>query len=85
MSSLEQEILDKFHQLDKDAQQRIRLLIDQEMEPELKAAHRPPFDYAAWVRDIEAVREEIRVSNGGEFPVIDGVGMLRAIRDGDDN
>lgn len=34
MSALEQEIIDKFHQLDKTAQRRVRALIERETELE---------------------------------------------------
>lgn len=82
MSALEKEIIDKFHQLDKDAQQRVRALIDQETASEQGRAEE--FDYAAWFQGIEALRGEIRVSHGGQFPSIDAVGLLREIRDGED-
>jgi len=78
MSALEHEIIEKFHQLDKDAQQRVKTLIEQETE-------KSNFDFAAWVRDIETMREQISADHGGTFPHIDAVTMLREIRDGEDD
>lgn len=78
MSALEQEVIEKFRLLDKAAQQRVRKLIDQETEV-------GEFDYEAWMRDIEAIRAEIRADNGGTFPQIDAVTLLREIRDGEDD
>ena len=74
MSALEREILEKYHQLPPDAKQRVRALIEQDMPSE--------FDYAAWFRDVEALRQQIRASYGGTLPTIDVVEMLREIRDG---
>lgn len=82
MNELEREIIEKFHQLDKDAQQRIRVLIDQEAESEQGRVE--SFDYAAWLQDIEGLREQIRASHAGKFPSIDAIGLLREIRDGED-
>jgi hypothetical protein len=76
MSALEREIIEKFRRLDKDAQKRVRDLIDQ-FDSE-------GFDYDAWFRDVESLREEIRVSHGGKLPQMDVIGILRDIRDGDD-
>jgi hypothetical protein len=83
MSALEREIIEKFHQLDKDAQKRIRELIDQETGSEKRAAP-SAFDYDAWFRDTEKLRQEIRISHGNKLPPMDVVGLLRDIRDGDD-
>jgi hypothetical protein len=81
MSTLERELIDKFHQLDRDAQQRVRLLIEQETDA---TPHTAGFDFAAWQREVEAIRADIRVAHGGIFPQIDVVTMLREIRDGED-
>lgn len=80
MTTLEQEIIDKFHQLDRHAQLRVRALIEGETEPDSTAA---AFDYTTWMRDIEDIRGQIRASHGGTFPDIDVIGMLREIRDGE--
>lgn len=79
MSTLEHEVIEKFYQLDKDARQRVRTVIERETEADTK-----PFDFDAWVRDVEAIREQIRASNGGVFPFVDAVTLLRQIRDGED-
>jgi len=81
MSTLEREIMEKFHQLQPAAQQRVRALIEQEIAAE---AENSIFDYAEWVRNIEAIRQQIRADHGGKLPTIDVVGMLREIRDGED-
>ncbi|MBI1256201.1 MAG: hypothetical protein GC204_01900 [Chloroflexi bacterium] len=80
MSALEREIIEKFHQLQPDAKQRVRAFIEQEMEQADSSA----FDYEAWMRDAEALRQQIRIDHGGKLPVIDVVGILRDIRDGED-
>ena len=72
MNTLEREIIEKFYQLDKPAQQRVRTLLAEEQTA--------PFDYDAWFHDIEALRREIRVQK----PSIDVGGILRDIRAGDD-
>lgn len=80
MNILEQEIIEKFHQLDSAGQQRVRELIMQDSTASIKT----DFDYHAWLRDVEAIRDDIRASNAGKLPPIDVVGMLRDIRDGED-
>lgn len=82
MSALEQEIKAKFRLLDKPAQQRIREFIEQETE---RNTAEQEFDFAAWAHEIEAMRGEIRSAFGGRFPYIDVVGMLREIRNGEDD
>jgi len=76
MSALEREIIEKFHQLDRDAQKRVREWIDQETGSEDQM-----FDYDAWFRDVEILRQEILARHGSS---IDVVGMLRDIRDDED-
>lgn len=82
MSALEQEIIDKFQQLHPAAKQRVRLIIDQQADQEGWQAS--TFDFAAWGDGIEALRQQIRDSHDGKSPAIDVVGMLRDIRDGED-
>jgi hypothetical protein len=82
MTTVEQEIIDKFRSLDREAQKRVRAAINEEglvirADPE-------NFDYEAWFERGEALREKIRARHGGVFPSIDGIGMLREIRDGED-
>ena len=55
MSALEQEIIEKFHQLDKTAQQRVRALIEQKTDSELdRDESRSPKDHESWVDFINA-------------------------------
>jgi hypothetical protein len=83
MSTLEREVIEKFHQLDKDAQKRVRELIVQETAS-VEQAETTTFDYDAWFRDVESLRQEIRASHGDKLPPMDVVGILRDIRDGED-
>ncbi|MEO8394839.1 MAG: hypothetical protein ABI700_17725 [Chloroflexota bacterium] len=83
MSAIEREILEKFHQLQPDAKQRVRALIEQEIASEGEQADLSIFDYAAWMSDAEALWQQIRASHGDQLPAIDVVGMLRDIRDGE--
>jgi hypothetical protein len=77
MSTLEHQIIELFHQLDHDAQQRVRASI-------LQTTDEPPFDYDAWFYDIESLRQEIHAGYGDQRPTMDVIGMLRDIRDGKD-
>jgi hypothetical protein len=83
MSALEREIIEKFHQLQPAAKQRVRALIEQEIASE-EQADVSAFDYAAWFGDVEALRQQIRASYGDNLSAMDVVGMLRDIRDGED-
>lgn len=82
MSALEREIIEKFHQLQPDAQQRVLALIDQEIasESEHKASQ---FDFATWLQDVETLRQQIHAHQGHMIPADDVVGILRDIRDGE--
>ncbi len=87
MSTLEHEIIEKFRQLEPDARQRVQTLINQEMEPaagETLPPEQAAFDFAAWMRDIEAWQEQVRREHGGVFPRVDATTLLREIRDGED-
>jgi hypothetical protein len=77
---LEREVIEKFHQLDSAAQKRVREIINQETNSDEGAA----FDYDQWFREVEAIRQEIRSTNEGRLPSVDVVGILRDIRDGED-
>jgi hypothetical protein len=83
MSALEREIVEKFHQLDKDAQKRVREVIDQATGSEDQAGA-SAFDYESWLRDVETLRQEIRASHGDKLSSMDVIGLLRDIRDGED-
>jgi hypothetical protein len=48
MSVLEQEIIEKFHQLDKQAKQRVRALIERETEPVTAADEAEAVDAFGW-------------------------------------
>lgn len=78
MSALEREIIEKFHQLEPAAQQRVRAFIEHETAAAAK------FDYDGWFRDVESLRQEIRASQGDKQSPMDVVGTLRDIRDGED-
>lgn len=80
MSALEREIIEKFHQLQPAAKQRIRLLIEQETTAEVEQTG---FDYDGWFRAVETLRQQIRISQSDKQSM-DVVGMLRDIRDGED-
>jgi len=78
MNTLEQEIIEKFRQLDQEARQRVRALI---VEQEADAA---VFDFDTWAAEVETIRQQIRASHGDQFPKISVVDILRDIRDGED-
>lgn len=84
MSALEREIIEKFNQLQPAAKQRIRALIEQELASEIEPVDASTFDYDAWFGDVETLRQQIRATQGDKQPPIDVVGMLRDIRDGED-
>ena len=84
MSTPEREILELFHQLHPAAKQRVRALIEQEIASEVEEAPQSEFDYIAWASDVEALRQQIRAIHGDNLSGIDVVGMLRDIRDGED-
>lgn len=84
MSALEREIIEKFQQLQPAAKQRVRMIIDQQADEEAQQSQASTFDFAAWHNGIEAVRQQIRDSRGDKLPEMDVVGMVRDIRDGED-
>lgn len=77
MSALEQEVIAKFRLLDKEAQQRVRTLIDQETE----AAE---FDFEAWMHGLEEIWADMRRHQSGHSPKESAIDILRAIRNGED-
>ncbi|NCC36688.1 MAG: hypothetical protein EOM24_32450 [Chloroflexia bacterium] len=83
MDTLEREVIEKFHQLDQDAQQRVRELIGQPTH-RTEPVGGGTFDYRAWFSDVESLRQEIRAGRGATFGTIDVVGLLRDLRDGED-
>jgi hypothetical protein len=84
MQSLEHELIEKFRLLDKDAQRRVRALIEQELESDFPQGGETGFDYDAWFHDVEDLRQEMLSRHGGKLPSIDVVGLLRDIRDSED-
>lgn len=84
MSALEREIIEKFQQLQPAAKQRVRLIIDRQADEEAQQAKASTFDFAAWQDGIETVRQQIRDLHDGRLPTIDVVGILRDIRDGEE-
>jgi hypothetical protein len=84
MNTLEREIIEKFQQLAPDAKQRVRAYIEQEIGETTEQAGDTEFDYERWMRDVKALRQEIFASQGHKRTPIDVVGMLREIRDGED-
>ena len=78
MNTLEQEIIEKFRQLDQEARQRVRaLIVEQEADATV-------FDFDTWAAEVETIRQQIRASHGDQFPKISVVDILRDIRDGED-
>jgi hypothetical protein len=82
MQSLEYELIEKFRLLDKEAQKRVRALIEQETD--IQQGGESGFDYDAWFRDVEDLRQEMQTRHGGKLPTIDVVSLLRDIRNGED-
>jgi len=78
MSALEREILKKFQQLRPDAKQRVRDMIELDL---ITAPSTTTFDYQAWIHEVEALRQQI---NHEQETSLDAVGLLRDIRDGND-
>ena len=82
MSALEREIIEKFHQLQPAAKQRIRALIEQEIAAEIQRAGASAFDYEAWFAEVEAVRVTLRPDTSGRaFSASDLVNEAREERD----
>lgn len=85
MSVLEREILEKYNQLDTDAQERVKDAIVRgvSLEP---GNDKKTFDLNAWLESVEELRAGIRADNDGKWPIAVGssVEILRQIRNGDD-
>lgn len=79
MNTLEQEIIEKFHQLQPAAKQRVLASIEQNLASENEAGS--TFDHVAWFNSVETLRQQIHTN---KLPSIDVVGLLRDIRDGED-
>ncbi len=81
MSAIEREILEKFYQLQPPAKQRVLAMMEQVVASELERTEETNFDFAAWSQEVEALREQIYSRHVAPFDV---VGLLRDIRDGED-
>lgn len=72
MTALEQEIFEKFQQLDRDTQQR---LIER-LQGEISTT----FDWNDWIARVHALQSEVRAAHGKDYRV-DVVSLLREIRE----
>lgn len=82
MSALEQEIYEKFQQLDDAGKQRVLTHLNAAAPATTSVTGR--FAWREWFEGIETLRERLRAEHGGVFPDIDVVGMLRQIREDED-
>lgn len=80
MSTLEREVIEKFRQLEPDAKQRVRSLIDQESSAEIEQSDVATFDYEAWWADVEALQTDIR-SRIGETGTVGALSLLDELRE----
>jgi hypothetical protein len=80
MNTLEQEIIQKFHQLQPAAQRRVWAFLEQEMT--LVEPHN--FDYETWFADMEHLRQAIHPAGTPPMAPLHVVGILRDLRDGTD-
>ena len=85
MSALEQEIIERFQQLQPAAKLCVKALIEQEIEAESQQAQASTFDYVVWMREIDSIRQQIHAGLANKQSAIDVVGILRDIRDGEDS
>lgn len=84
MSALEHEIIQKFHQLDKDGQQRVKALIDRETVDTVRtedASESSPWD--AWLQDTRQLRDALR-DKYGKNTGIDITALVREVREEDE-
>lgn len=79
MSALENEVIEKFHQLDKAAQKRVRELILQETES-VGQADTPGFDYDAWWAEVENLQADIR-KRIGDTGTVGALSLLDELRE----
>ena len=82
MDTVEQEIIEKFNQLQPDAKERVLARIGHGADAKTHSALK--FDFAAWSHEIDNIRQQIQASHEGVFPRVDVVEMLRELRDGED-
>ncbi|MCB9449786.1 MAG: hypothetical protein H6672_00005 [Anaerolineaceae bacterium] len=79
MNTLEREVIEKFYQLDRDAQRRVRELLVQEADSETQVAT-SAFDYTAWWAEVEALQAEIR-SRIGDTGTVGALSLLDELRE----
>jgi len=75
MSILEQEIIEKFQLLDKEAQQRVL--------SQLNDSTQDDFDFQGWLARVNELQAEVYATQGKDTS-IDVVGILRDIREDED-
>lgn len=75
MTSLEQEIYEKFQQLNEQAQQRLIARLQESVASE--------FDRNDWAARVNALQADVRTSRGDDVRV-DVVNLLRDIREDED-
>ncbi|MBK9125376.1 MAG: hypothetical protein IPM16_19945 [Chloroflexi bacterium] len=80
MSTLEREIIEKFHQLHPDAKRRVRALIEQEAAVDAEQADMSSFDFDAWWADIDALQADIR-SRIGKTGTVGALSLLDELRE----
>lgn len=80
MATLEQEVLEKYQQLDPAAKQRVKRKI-QEESTKVPTQDSQRFDYVAWLDRLDELHEQVQRNHGGVFPKVDTVQMLREVRD----
>ncbi len=79
MKTLEREVIEKFHQLDKDAQKRVREILVQATASE-EDSFTSTFDYTAWWSEVEVLQEDIRVRIG-DTGTIGSLSLLDELRE----
>lgn len=72
MSALEQEIVEKFQQLDTSAKQRVLAHLERAMQSS--------FNYANWWAEVEALQKELR-TRLGEQATIGALSLLNDLRE----
>lgn len=82
MTALEQEIIEKFHQLDHAAQQRVRAAITGDTIVLAPSNH--DFDFDAWWAEVKALQFEIlQNTTGHRLTATDLLNEVREERDAD--
>ncbi len=83
MSAFESEVIEKFRLLDREAQKRVRDLIEREIDDE-RQDNTSSFDYDAWEAEVEAALITLSPDASGCMPsASDLVNEVREERDAD--